>query len=105
MSVRRPPNRSARQRLNAALAEHLINDFTANGAGVIAKLRQDKPADYLRMVTTAFQTAGAPPVAATPAYNFGGRRPAPAPAPAPPPEPTEWRMPPEIEEFLRLTGG
>lgn len=46
---------AARARLNEALAKHLIEDFTEHGAEVIGKLRRDKPADYLRMVTTAFQ--------------------------------------------------
>ena len=36
----------ARQRLNSVLANHLIQDFAANGAEVVAKLRQDKPVEY-----------------------------------------------------------
>jgi hypothetical protein len=54
--------KAARARLNEALAKHLIDDFTEHGAEVIAKLRKNKPADYLKMVTTAFQSEDPPAV-------------------------------------------
>ena len=101
MSARRSPAASARERLNAALADHLIDDFKAHGAEVIAKLRKDKPAEYLKMVTTAFQNQGAVPAVRAPSRKFAGQF---ARVYSEPSGPKEWRMPPEIDEFLRLTG-
>jgi hypothetical protein len=64
----------ARQRLNTALANHLIQDFTANGAEVVAKLRKDKPVEYLKMVTTILQQQDAAEAARAPEYNVIERR-------------------------------
>ena len=41
---------SARARLNQALTEHLISDFAEHGAEVIARMRKEKPIDYIKMV-------------------------------------------------------
>ncbi|WP_116090766.1 hypothetical protein [Sphingomonas crusticola] len=103
MSTRKRQAETARERLNAALADHLINDFTAYGAEVIANLRNEKPADYLKMVTTAFQSESARPISRAPSSNSAGRHSMRAYNSRPVPE--ELRMSPELEEVLRLTGG
>jgi len=65
----------ARQRLNSVLANHLIQDFAANGAEVVAKLRQDKPVEYMKMVSAILQQQAASEAAqAAPTYNVVERR-------------------------------
>jgi len=64
----------ARQRLNSVLANHLIQDFAANGAEVVARLRKDKPVEYLKMVTTILQQQAASEAAQAPEYNVIERR-------------------------------
>ena len=60
----------ARQRLNNVMANHLIQDFSANGAEVVARLRKDKPVEYLKMVTAILQQQQAASEAAqAPEYN------------------------------------
>jgi hypothetical protein len=65
-----PPARTtaaaARSRLSKALTKHLIADFDANGVEVIAKLRKDKPVDYLKMVTAILDKDDADEAATTP---------------------------------------
>ncbi len=41
----------ARARLNRAVAKHVAADFDAHGAEVVAKMRKEKPVDYLKMVS------------------------------------------------------
>ena len=64
----------ARQRLNAVMANHLIDDFSANGAEVVARLRKDKPVEYLKMVTAILQQQAASEAAQAPEYNVIERR-------------------------------
>ena len=64
----------ARQRLNNVLANHLIQDFAANGAEVVARLRKDKPVEYLKMVTALLQQQAASEAAQAPEYNVIERR-------------------------------
>ena len=64
----------ARQRLNKVLANHLIQDFAANGAEVIAKLRKDKPVEYMKMVSAILQEQTASEAAQAPQYNVVERR-------------------------------
>ena len=64
-----------RTRLNNAIANQFIADFTANGGEVIAKLRRDKPLEYIKMMTAILQQAEAASEAAqTPTYNVIERR-------------------------------
>ena len=91
----------ARARLNEALAMHLINDFTEYGAEVIAKLRRDRPADYLKMVTTAFENDEPPP--APRSMNSRDAETQPARTEAPPRGPKVWLTDPLIEEVIQLT--
>ena len=41
-----------RARLRRALVNNLILDFEANGTELVAKMRKDKPLDYLKLVNT-----------------------------------------------------
>ena len=43
--------KGARNRLTELLMGAIVDDFAANGASAIARLRDDDPATYLRMVT------------------------------------------------------
>ena len=64
-----------RTRLSNALANQFIADFSANGDEVIAKLRRDKPLEYIKMMTAILQQAEAAAEAAqTPTYNVIERR-------------------------------
>lgn len=49
---RRPATRNPRTKLGDALAQNLTKDFTEHGAGAIAKMRQDKPLDYMKLTST-----------------------------------------------------
>ncbi len=49
---RRPATRNPRTKLGDALAQNLAKDFTEHGAGAIAKMRQDKPLDYMKLTST-----------------------------------------------------
>jgi 2-keto-4-pentenoate hydratase len=64
----------ARARLNNVLANHLIADFAANGGEVVARLRKDKPVEYLKMVTAILQQQAASETAQAPEYNVVERR-------------------------------
>jgi len=64
----------ARTRLGQAMTRHLVDDFAAHGAEVIAKLRTDKPADYLKMVSAVLEKEDAAAEAAAVAYNVVERR-------------------------------
>lgn len=46
---------NARTRLNRELTKHLIADFAAHGAEVIARMRKEKPVDYIKMVNAVLQ--------------------------------------------------
>jgi len=65
---------AARQRLNNVLANHLIQDFAANGAEVVAKLRKDKPVEYMKMVNALLEQQAASEAAQAPTYNVVERR-------------------------------
>ena len=65
--------RADRLRLNSVLSKHLIADFAANGIEVIAKLRKEKPVEYMKMVSTVLNAdAGEAPEA--PTYTIVERR-------------------------------
>lgn len=64
--------RLARTRLGQALTNHLVADFSQHGAEVIAKLRMEKPSEYLKMVSAILEKDEA--AAATIAYNVVERR-------------------------------
>ena len=64
----------ARTRLGRAMTQHLVDDFAAHGAEVIAKLRTDKPADYLKMISAVLEKEDAAAEAAAVAYNVVERR-------------------------------
>lgn len=84
-----------RARLSQALTKHLVSDFTQHGAEVIAKLRTDKPADYLKMVSAALEKEGAAEAAAAVGYNVVERR---ILRPTNPDGgPTIWRAEPEFQ--------
>ncbi|WP_420137742.1 hypothetical protein [Sphingomonas sp.] len=59
----------AHAKLRGALTKHLISDFDAHGAQVIAKMRTDKPVDYLKMITAMLQQEDPNDAAAGPTYH------------------------------------
>jgi hypothetical protein len=62
-----PP--SPRTKLRGALTKHLVSDFDAHGADVIAKMRTDKPVDYLKMITAMLQQEDPNDPASGPTYH------------------------------------
>jgi hypothetical protein len=66
--------RQARARLKTSITKHLITDFDEHGAEVIARMRKDKPVDYLKMVTAILEAEDASEAAASPNYNVIERR-------------------------------
>jgi hypothetical protein len=73
MAATRTPAQN-RAKLSRALTRHLVDDFADHGADVIAKLRIDKPADYLKMVSAVLEREDAAEAAAAVAYNVVERR-------------------------------
>ena len=61
------------ERLGHALSEHVVADFSAHGAEVVAKLRQDKPLDYLKLIQAMLEKENAD-AALRPTYNVIERR-------------------------------
>ena len=66
--------RKARDRLNNVLANQFIADFSAHGGEIVAKLRKEKPVDYMKMMSAVLQQIGADGPAQTPTYNVIERR-------------------------------
>ena len=65
---------AARLRLGDALTKHVVSDFAANGAEVIAKLRKDKPLEYVKMVQAILEKEDAGAAALNASYNVFERR-------------------------------
>lgn len=65
---------AARLRLGDALTKHVVSDFAANGAEVVAKLRQEKPLDYVKLVQAILEKENAGAAALGPTYNVIERR-------------------------------
>jgi phytoene dehydrogenase-like protein len=63
-----------RAKLSKALTKHLVDDFAEHGADVVAKLRVDKPNEYLKMVSAVLEREDAAEAAAAVAYNVVERR-------------------------------
>jgi len=66
--------KKARARLNSVLANQLISDFAEHGGEVVAKLRQEKPVEYMKLMSAVLQQIGADEPAQTPTYNVIERR-------------------------------
>src|SRR6187402_2547973 len=49
---KRKPAEEPHVRLGRALGEHMSDDFAAFGADLIAKLREDKPVEYMKLMTS-----------------------------------------------------
>jgi hypothetical protein len=60
---------AARLRLGDALTKHVVSDFSANGAEVVAKLRQDKPLEYVKLVQAILEKEDAGAAALNATYN------------------------------------
>jgi len=65
---------AARLRLGDALTKHVVADFSASGAEVVAKLRKEKPLDYLKLVQVILEKEDADAAALHPTYNVVERR-------------------------------
>jgi len=59
----------ARTRLGQALTKHVVDDFTVHGAEVIAKMRNEKPLDYVKLVHTILEKEDAGAAATDPGYT------------------------------------
>jgi len=70
---------AARTRLNKALTKHLVADFDAYGAEAIAKLRKEKPVDYLKLVTAILEKEDGGEAVLGPSYNIVERQIVPPP--------------------------
>jgi len=55
--------------MQSILSQHLIADFAANGEEVVAKLRQEKPVEYMKMVNAILNQAGTPEAAKSTGYT------------------------------------
>jgi len=66
--------KKARARLNSVLANQFITDFAEHGGDVVAKLRQEKPVEYMKLMSAVLQQIGAEEPAQTPTYNVIERR-------------------------------
>jgi hypothetical protein len=64
----------ARTRLGQALTKHVVDDFTVHGAEVIAKMRNEKPLDYVKLVHTILEKEDAGAAAIDAGYNVIERR-------------------------------
>jgi len=65
---------AARLRLGDALTKHVVSDFAANGAEVVAKLRQEKPLEYVKLVQAVLEKEDAGAAAPKATYNVIERR-------------------------------
>jgi len=65
---------AARQRLNSVMANHLVADFAAHGEEVVAKLRKEKPAEYMKLVSAILQSTSPSENPATPPYTVVERQ-------------------------------
>ena len=66
---RRRADEPPRVRLGRALGEHMSDDFDAFGAEVIAKLRTDKPVEYMKLMTSILSGAAGKDVDDAPQYS------------------------------------
>lgn len=55
--VKRKQPEAPHVRLGRALGAHISDDFDAHGAEVIAKLRTDKPVEYMKLMTSILSGA------------------------------------------------
>ena len=60
---------SPRTKLSRALTKHLVSDFDAHGAEVIARMRADKPVEYLKLVTAILQEEDNNDASSGPTYH------------------------------------
>ena len=60
---------AARLRLGDALTKHVVSDFSANGAEVVAKLRTEKPLEYVKLVQAILEKEDASAAALQSTYN------------------------------------
>jgi hypothetical protein len=74
MVQRKTPAAATRAKLSLALTKHLVSDFDEHGAEVIAKMRKEKPVDYVKLVTAILQKEDAGEAALEPTYNVVERR-------------------------------
>ena len=65
---------AARLRLGDALTKHVVDDFSVNGAEVVAKLRTEKPLDYVKLVQAILEKEDADAAAINAGYNVIERR-------------------------------
>jgi hypothetical protein len=65
---------TARSRLGKAMVQHLVADFEANGADVIAKIRASKPLDYVKLVTNILDEEATADAALAPLYTIVERQ-------------------------------
>jgi hypothetical protein len=65
---------AARLRLGDALTKHVVSDFAANGAEVVAKLRTEKPLEYVKLVQTILEKEDAGAAAIDAGYHVIERR-------------------------------
>lgn len=59
----------ARMRLGQALTKYIVDDFIVHGAEVIAKMRNEKPLDYVKLVRTILEKEDAGAAAIDPGYT------------------------------------
>jgi hypothetical protein len=64
----------ARSRLGKAMVQHLVADFEANGADVIARIRTSKPVDYVKLVTGILDEEAVTDATFAPLYNVVERQ-------------------------------
>lgn len=60
----------ARTRLGRALTKHVVDDFIGHGAEVIAKVRSEKPLDYVKLVQTILEKEDADAASTEPGYHI-----------------------------------
>ena len=66
--------KTPRERLGQALGEHVVADFSAFGSEVVAKLRQEKPLDYLKLIQAILDKEDAGGAVPDAGYNVIERR-------------------------------
>ena len=65
---------AARLRLGDALTKHVVSDLAVNGAEVVAKLRKEKPLEYVKLVQAILEKEDAGAAALNATYNVIERR-------------------------------
>jgi hypothetical protein len=68
MPVRKSSRAKDREKLGRALSDHVVADFLDCGAEAVAKLRQQKPLDYLKLVQQILAKEDADEQASKPGY-------------------------------------